>query len=118
MGEAWTEAVQPALLGVTAATMRSGIERAEPRRDAFEVYGLDLVLDENLHPWLVEVNEAPNLAPHGSSLKEGILSAMLAEAVELVVDPECRRAPPERLGGWRSCVRSGGDWKFGALEVV
>ena len=75
------------------------------RRNAFELYGLDLVLDETLKPWLIEVNESPNLAPHGSALKEGILSTMLSEVIELVVEPTNRAA--ERVGGWQRCVRNG-----------
>ena len=110
MGEGWTECVLPAIRSVAAATMRSGAERAErvePRRDAFEIFGLDLVVDENLQPWLIEVNESPNLAPHGSALKESILSKMLSSAVDLLVEPEFRRTPPERVGGWTCCVRGG-----------
>ena len=110
MGEGWSECVLPGLRSVAAATMRSGAERAErvePRRDAFEIFGLDLVVDENLQPWLIEVNESPNLAPHGSALKESILSKMLSSAVDLLVEPEFRRTPPERVGGWTCCVRGG-----------
>ena len=38
--------------------MCSAQERAEPRRDSFEVYGLDLhgPRRERLQPWLIEVN--------------------------------------------------------------
>ena len=105
MGEAWAESVRPSLQRVAAATLRSGSERAMTRRNAFELYGLDLVLDETLKPWLIEVNESPNLAPHGSALKEGILSTMLSEVIELVVEPTNRAA--ERVGGWQRCVRNG-----------
>jgi len=109
LGEAWSEVVLPALHGVAAATMLSGAERAEPRRGAFEIYGLDLVIDEQLRPWLIEVNESPNLAAHGSALKESILSDMLSSAVELLTEPEHRRAPPDCVGKWRSCVRAGSE---------
>ena len=83
--------------------MRSGVDCTEPRRNAFEIFGLDLVLDEGLRPWLIEVNEAPNLSTHGSALKEAILAPMLGAALDLVTLPEHTRAPPERHAAWRWC---------------
>ena len=112
LGAAWSESVLPRMRAIAAATLQRGAERAEAHGGAgahggahgwsssFEIFGLDMVLDETLHPWLVEVNEAPNLSAHGSALKELILQPMLSAAVELVVEPEHRRAPPERVGGW------------------
>ena len=107
----------------------SGLRRAAlwefVRRDSFEVYGLDLVLDEHLQPWLIEVNESPNLGAHASSLKEGMLQPMLTSLVDLVLGQRFTdgahgkpAAPPvrtvgQRVGGWElihaSECRSGPD---------
>ena len=54
-GNIWGETVLPAMKGVAAATMRCGVERADPRRNSFELYGLDMVLDDAFRPWLIEV---------------------------------------------------------------
>ena len=51
----WEDRVLPAMKGVAGATMRCGVKRAEPRRNSFELYGLDMVLDEEFRPWLIEV---------------------------------------------------------------
>ena len=101
-GEAWRERVLPSLQRVAAATMRHARTRVEPRRDSFEVYGLDLVLDEALQPWLIEVNESPNLGSHASSLKEKMLQPMLTSLVDLVVGQRFGDAAPatDREGGW------------------
>ena len=31
----------------------------EQRPNTFEIYGLDLILDESLNPWVIEVNLSP-----------------------------------------------------------
>jgi hypothetical protein len=105
LGDAWSDDIFPSMIRLVAAVMRSGVERSEvSRRDAFEIFGLDLVLDETLRPWLIEVNESPNLSSHGSKLKERILGPMIASALELVTEPVHMRSPPEAHGGWRQCV--------------
>ena len=50
------------------------------RSNAFELLGYDFLIDENLHPWILEVNHAPNLEPHTkleTEIKESKSSLLL-----------------------------------------
>ena len=42
--------------------MKASAHNLDPeRRNNFEIYGLDFMLDENLNVWLIEVNTNPCL---------------------------------------------------------
>lgn len=58
-----------------------------------ELYGFDILIDENLKPWLLEVNLSPSLNCE-SPLDVRLKSAMLADLLSLIgipaVDPILR----------------------------
>ena len=68
-------------------------------RRAFELYGYDVLIDDGLKPWLIEVNASPSVTadtPEDYRLKFGMLEDMFH-----VVDVERRRSGREiRVGGF------------------
>ncbi|KAM9342504.1 putative tubulin polyglutamylase TTLL9 [Pholidichthys leucotaenia] len=68
-------------------------------KHCFELYGYDILLDENLKPWLIEVNASPSLAP--SNQEEYEIKYRLVEDTLNVVDMEGRLTGKEkRVGGY------------------
>jgi hypothetical protein len=53
------------------------------RGTAYEVTGFDVLLDEDLKPWLLEVNHTPSLCPH-TDLENDIKRNMLRDLYQLV----------------------------------
>ncbi|KAJ0063128.1 hypothetical protein NL108_012593 [Boleophthalmus pectinirostris] len=68
-------------------------------KHCFELYGYDILLDENLKPWLIEVNASPSLT--ASSKEDYEMKCHLLEDTLNVVDMEGRLSGKEkRVGGY------------------
>ncbi|CAH2327661.1 tubulin polyglutamylase TTLL5 isoform X4 [Pelobates cultripes] len=67
------------------------------KKNCFELYGFDVLIDENLKPWLMEVNSSPSLDPYsplGLKVKANLIADMLT-----LVGLECKDLKPEKKGG-------------------
>jgi tubulin polyglutamylase TTLL1 len=53
---------------------------------SFEIFGLDYMIDQNFHPWLIEINTNPCLEL-SSPLLARIIPSMLDNAFRISIDP-------------------------------
>ncbi|XP_037927671.1 probable tubulin polyglutamylase TTLL1 [Teleopsis dalmanni] len=66
-------------------TMQSVAALMSNDKHCFELYGFDIIIDNNLKPWLIEVNASPSLTPTTAS--DRILKQKLIDDVISVVLP-------------------------------
>ncbi len=68
-------------------TMRSVESKinANNRKYCMELFGYDFILDQDLNPWLIEVNTNPCLEESSSLLKQ-LLPRMIDDCLKLTVD--------------------------------
>ena len=59
--------------------------------NSFEVFGFDVMIDENLDCWLIEVNASPAMARE-TRLDEQIKEAMIHDTIKIVSPPKFDRA--------------------------
>jgi len=55
----WSVDMLPKINDVVWRTLKGVQENFEQKSNTFEVYGFDIVLDEDLNPWVIEVNLSP-----------------------------------------------------------
>jgi tubulin polyglutamylase TTLL5 len=61
------------------------------QRNSFELFGYDILIDEQLKCWLIEVNASPSLARH-NPLDFAIKDRLIADTLQLVAPPYFDRA--------------------------
>jgi hypothetical protein len=59
-------------------------------RHCFELYGYDIIVDEDMHPWLIEVNASPSLAASTKS-DQLMKTRVIHDSLDLVAPPEWQR---------------------------
>lgn len=69
-------------------TIKACSRKMDPQRRncSFEIYGYDFMIDEDLKPWLIEVNTNPCLELSSPYLAR-LIPAMLENAIKIAVDP-------------------------------
>ena len=55
------------------------------RKNCFEIFGYDFIIDEIYNPWLIEVNTNPCIE-ESSPMLEAYLPRMLDDAFKLTID--------------------------------
>ena len=69
-GFTWEEHMLPKIKDVVWRTLKAVQETQEQKSNCFEVYGFDIVLDEDLSPWVIEVNLSPACTERAQWLTE------------------------------------------------
>ena len=75
-------------------------------RHCYELYGYDIIIDDALKPWLIEVNASPSLA-RDHPLDVQIKDALIADTLSLVAPPYFDRAIWREMLRWRVAERTG-----------
>jgi tubulin monoglycylase TTLL3/8 len=53
------EEIQPQMKKIVICAIESCLELVEPRKNSMELFGFDFMIDENLKPWIIEINSSP-----------------------------------------------------------
>ncbi|KAK3238305.1 hypothetical protein CYMTET_51672, partial [Cymbomonas tetramitiformis] len=87
--------IAKAMRSIVISSLLSVQGVVKPRKNSFEVYGYDFLLDENYGVWLLEVNSSPCLE-HSTAITAELCKNMMEDLVKLLVDQpqESAQRPP------------------------
>lgn len=117
-GDYWEVSLLPQLRQIVVQTLRAAEERLVPRADSFELYGFDLMVDESMQMWLLEVNLSPGCEGRTPFL-DRMLSRMATRLVEVAVlgreepdgeQPDWVKICDDVSGGGPHAAAAGQDW--------
>jgi len=78
-------------------------------RHCFECYGYDIIIDDNLKPWLIEVNASPSLT-HTTPSDRVMKTSLISDVINIVISPS--GFPDVR---WNKCPAKEALGKFDTL---
>ena len=85
----WKQHVFSQICAVTGevfeAAARGQMVHFQPLPNAFEVFGLDFLVDDGLGAWLLEINAFPDLKQTGEDLKERVVGGLVGEIIRVAV---------------------------------
>lgn len=61
-------------------------DMVQNRKNSFEFYGYDFMVDENLKVWLIEVNSSPSMDSDKQPVLKELINSVLTDLAKVVVD--------------------------------
>ncbi|EGE06164.1 tubulin-tyrosine ligase family protein [Trichophyton equinum CBS 127.97] len=87
----WKDRVYDQICAVTGevfeAAARGMMVHFQPLPNAFEIFGVDYLVDETGNAWLLELNAFPDFRQTGDELKCEVIGKLFDEVVEIAVKP-------------------------------
>lgn len=81
----WTTKIKPQIKNIVKLSLESVQDTMDNRKNSFELYGYDIMIDEDCNPWLIEVNASPAM-DYSTEVTEELVQEVLEDTVKVVVD--------------------------------
>ena len=107
-----TTRIHPRMKEIAKWSLMCASEMIEHRKNSWELYGFDFMIDEDYNAWLIEINSSP-ACDYSTPVTERYVQKALVELLSVVLDlrqwesePKKARGDRPDTGGWE-CVYKG-----------
>mmetsp|Transcript_6662 Transcript_6662/g.11767 ORF Transcript_6662/g.11767 Transcript_6662/m.11767 type:complete len:805 (+) Transcript_6662:5468-7882(+) len=83
--DVWGETLRPKIQEIIKNCLECAQDMLGTRKNSCELYGFDLMIDEELTPWLLEVQASPCMEPSTDVTAE-LCSEVLEDCIKVIVD--------------------------------
>jgi len=81
----FSERIQPEMKKMVIKSLQSVQDMMESRKNSFELFGYDFLIDDNYKPWLIEINSSPSME-YSTSITSRLVKAVLEDSVKVLID--------------------------------
>ena len=120
----WSEFILPRVKKIVSHTLMCTQGEINPHRGCFELFGFDIMIDEEYNPWLIEVNSSP-ACDYSTSVTECYVKRALPDILAVVIDRPQNSSRSEseddgvyaKVGGWE-CIYVGASLREGSSALA
>eukprot|EP00638_Chattonella_subsalsa_P022939 CAMPEP_0117885790 /NCGR_PEP_ID=MMETSP0950-20121206/19891_1 /TAXON_ID=44440 /ORGANISM="Chattonella subsalsa, Strain CCMP2191" /LENGTH=141 /DNA_ID=CAMNT_0005742827 /DNA_START=49 /DNA_END=474 /DNA_ORIENTATION=- len=103
----FTKSIQPRMKKIAKWSLMAVQDLIEHRKNSWELYGYDYMIDENYQPYLIEINSSP-ACDYSTYVTEVYVKQALTDLVKVTIDlrewettKKSKRSPdPPDTGSW------------------
>eukprot|EP00742_Colponemidia_sp_Colp-10_P006208 GILJ01006651.1.p1 GENE.GILJ01006651.1~~GILJ01006651.1.p1 ORF type:complete len:222 (-),score=23.87 GILJ01006651.1:224-889(-) len=89
----WRDKIQPQMKAIVTWSLECVQDAVENRKNSAELYGYDLMIDENYKVWLIEINSSPAM-DYSTPITKRMVKAVSEDTVKVLAD--YNMAPPKK----------------------
>ena len=81
----WEEKIKPKIKEIVMYSFECVQEVVEDRKNSVELYGFDIMIDDEYNPWLIEINSSPAM-DYSTPVTEVMVKQVMEDTIKVIVD--------------------------------
>ena len=87
---------------IVIATIIGTVDQVQGKKGSFEMIGYDMMIDDKLNPWLIEINSSPAM-DYSSPVTRNLVRMFMEDIVKVIVDNREKKNKKKTAGEFK-CI--------------